>query len=87
MLEKEYIILLGFSSIQEGVDYMSLSPYTFAFSVGGVTYDFGGSIIDTPNDSSIINEGHIFICNHSDPLPGSLYIDDDFLKYYKEISG
>ena len=49
-------------------------------SILGLTIDYGPfSFMETYNPG--------FICNHSDPLPGSLYIDDDFLKYYKEISG
>jgi len=84
MIEKEYIILLGFDTIQGGIDYMVTSPHNFSFSVGGDTYDYEGNLLETPLESSVISEGGIYITNTENPQPGSLYINGGFLKYYKE---
>lgn len=86
MIEKEYIILLGFNSVQEGIDYMQSSPHNFAFSVGGSTYDHEGNSISTPDDSEVIPNGNIYVCHCENPAPGNLYISGGFLKYYKEIA-
>ena len=86
MTEKEYIILLGFNSVQEGIDYMQSSSHSFAFSVGGNTYDHEGNSISTPDDSSVIANGDVYVCDCDGiPAPGQLYISGGFLKYYKEI--
>tara|TARA_R110000868_G_scaffold105774_11_gene290465 strand:+ start:942 stop:1202 length:261 start_codon:yes stop_codon:yes gene_type:complete len=86
MTEKEYIVLLGFDTVQDGIDYMQSSPYNFAFSVGGSTYDHDGNSISTPADSSVVNNGEMWVCNCENPIPGSPYINGGFLKYYKEIA-
>ena len=88
MTEKEYIVLLGFNSVQDGIDYMQSSSRSFAFSVGGSTYDYEGNSISTPTDYSVINEGDIYIgeLESQFPGPGDLYVEGGFLKYFKEIA-
>jgi len=80
-----YIILVGFNTLQEGLDYMTSSPYNFSFIVGGQTYDSLGNPIATPDNPEIIQYGQIYITDNENPAPGDLYIEDGFLKYYKEI--
>jgi hypothetical protein len=86
MIERVYTILVGFNTLQNGIDYMFSSPYKIAFSVDGQTYSYLGQPIDTPVDSEIIMVGNVFITNTEDPAPGDVYIDNGFLKYYKEIT-
>ena len=85
MIERVYTILVGFNTLQDGIDYMSSSPYKIAFSVGGQTYDDLGNSIQTPDYSEIVMVGDVFITNTEGPAPGDLYIDNGFLRYYKEI--
>jgi hypothetical protein len=86
MTKKINIILLGFNTLQEGIDYMQSSPYKFSFSFNGNSYDFTGLGISTPENSSVIDEGGIYVCSSENPSPGELYIENGFLQYYKEIA-
>ena len=85
MTERIYTFLFNFNTIQEGVDYMSNSPHKFAFSVGGQTYDNLGNPIPTPDYSEITEVVDVFTVNNVNPWPGDLYINNGFLRYYKEI--
>jgi hypothetical protein len=85
MTERIYTFLFNFNTIQEGVDYMSNSPHKVAFSVGGQTYDKLGNPIPTPDYSDITEVVNVFSVNNTNPWPGELYVDNGFLRYYKEI--
>lgn len=85
MNKKIHIILVGFNTLQDGIDYMVSSPYKFAFIVGGQTYDSIGNPITTPENSEVVNFGSIYITDNENPASGDLYIEGGFLKYYKEI--
>jgi hypothetical protein len=85
MTENTYIILIGFDTLQNGIDYMVSSPYKLAFSVDGQTYDYLGNAITTPSESEVIAEGSIWICDCDNPVSGDLYVSDGFLKYNKII--
>ena len=84
MIERVYTILIGFGTINEGIDFMTNSIYKIAFSVNNQTYNYLGQPIDTPLDSEIVMVGGVFITNTEDPAPGDVYIDNGFLKYFKE---
>jgi hypothetical protein len=86
MKKKVYIILIGFNSIQEGIEYNQNSPYKISFSVDGVTYNEDGDTIETPNNSEVIPNGGIYVCNNQNPISGQLYIEDGFLKYFKYVA-
>ena len=86
MKKKVYIILIGFNSIQEGIEYNQTSPYKISFSVDGVTYNEDGDVIETPNNSGVIPNVGIYVCNNQNPIPGQLYIEDGFLKYFKYVA-
>lgn len=84
MTKNEIIILPIFNSIEEGSSYLTTSALDFAFSVNNKTYSITGIEIDTPINSQLIPINDIYIQLHGDPQPGQLYVEDGFLKYFKE---
>ena len=84
-MEKEYIVLLEFNSISDGVEYMSNQISPFSFCVDGVYYNNLGIEISLSETPDII-DGYIHIDIHENPVPGELYVSDGFMKYYKIVS-
>lgn len=82
---KEFIIIPRFNSMEDGLNYLNSNDIKFIFGVGDKIFDSNSTEIDIPYDSEIINIDNISISINEDPLPGQLYIEDDFLKYYKEL--
>jgi hypothetical protein len=83
-MKKEFIILPQFTSIVIGLNYLKSTENKFCFVAKNKTYSIDGKKIDTPDNSEVINIDDIYIELYGDPLPGQLYIENDFLKYYKE---
>lgn len=84
MTKNEIIILPIFDSIEEGSSYLTTNAYEFAFSVNNKTYSITGVEIDTPINSELIPINTIFIQLFNNPQCGQLYVEDGFLKYFKE---
>jgi hypothetical protein len=84
MGKKEFIILIEFSSLENALLYIDVNNTRFSFSVAGETYSSDGDLIDVLDDFDIININDIYIDIYDNPLPGELYIENGFLKYYKE---
>ena len=84
MEKKEFIIIPEFTTIEDGLKYIVNNDIKFSFSVNNETYSSNGIKINTPNNSEIININNIFIGVYYNAGPGQLYIENDFLKYYKE---
>lgn len=83
-----YTILPQFSKFNDGINYLSTSPYKFAFAIGSNVYDYNGNRISAPENSEFIlkNELAIDIKEYFEFLsPGQLYIKDGFITYFKEI--
>lgn len=87
MTKNEIIILPIFNSIEEASSYLTTNALEFAFSVNNKTYSVTGIEIDTPINSQLIPINDIYIQLHSDPLSGQLFLEDGFLKYFKEDHG
>lgn len=85
MTQENFIILIEFKTIEEGLNFMNESENYFSFSVKNKTYSSVGQEIKTPDNSSIIYFGDIFIGIIENPMPGELFIENGFLQYYKEI--
>ena len=85
MEKKEFIILPEFLSIENALEYIETNDIKFSFSVNNETYSSDGVKIDNPIEFEIIPINKIFIGIYENPLDGQLYIENDFLKYYKEI--
>ncbi len=83
-MKKEFIILPQFTSIVTGLNYLKDTEHKFCFVAKNKTYNIEGKVIDTPDNSEVISIVDIYIELHEDPFPGQLYIENDFLKYYKE---
>jgi len=84
-MEKEYIVLLEFNSISDGIDYMSNQISPFSFCVDGVYYNNLGEEITLSETPDII-DGYIHIDTHEEPvMPGELYVFDGFMRYYKIV--
>jgi len=82
----EYIIIVNFPTKEEALAYIQESGLSFSFSVLGVEiFNPLGELIEAPLEYNSFNVDEISLSNTSDPLPGELYIEDGFLKYYKEI--
>lgn len=85
-----YIIVPQFTSIAEALDYLSRkTSYSFNFSVGTKIYDTKGNEIVEPTNFEIIPiEGLAMqIYEFTEDLwPGQTYIQDDFIKYFKELT-
>lgn len=84
MENKEFIIIPEFTNLAYALKYIENSEVKFSFSVNGEIYSSNGIKNYTPNDGLIIEIDKINIIIYDNPLPGELYIDNDFLKYYKE---
>jgi len=84
MEKKEFIIIPEFTTIEDGLKYIVDNDIKFSFSVNNETYSSDGVKIDTPINCELININDIYIGINDNPSPGQLYIEDDFLKYYKE---
>lgn len=82
----EYILIINFNSKEEALAYIQESGLSFSFSVLNVEiFNSIGELIEAPLEYNSFNVDEISLSNASDPLPGELYIEDGFLKYYKEI--
>jgi protein associated with RNAse G/E len=89
-MENEHITLVNFDTISEGVEFMININTPFAFMVDNQTFKYVGGdslieVVDTPEEFDLYNFGEIYLDIHEVPSPGVLYIDNGFLKYYKEI--
>ena len=84
MEKKEFIILPEFTSLANGLKYIKTNNINISFSVNGGIFSSNSIKIDVPNNSTIIPIDGIYIDIYDNPMPGQLYIDNDFLKYYKE---
>jgi len=86
MNKVEYIIIINFSTKEEALSYMQSSGLNFSFSVANTEFfNSAGDIISEPESYNSFDKGDISISDKADPLPGELYIENGFLKYYKEI--
>lgn len=83
MEKKEFIIIPEFTSLINALDYIENNKIKFSFSVNGEIYSSNGIKNYTPNNGTIININDIYIDIYVNPSHGQLYIDNDFLKYYK----
>jgi len=89
-MENEHIVLVNFDTISEAVEFMNNinTPFAFMFENQTLKYVGGDSlleIVDTPEEFELYSLGEIYLDIHEVPSPGILYIDNGFLKYYKEI--
>jgi hypothetical protein len=89
-MENEHIVLVNFDLISTAVELMIGSSTPFAFMFEGNTYKYVGGaslieMIETPEEYNLYNFGDIYLDIHELPSPGVLYVDNGFLKYYKEI--
>lgn len=84
-MDNEHIILINFNTINDGINFMSNINTPFSFIVNDVTYDYLGNVIQTPTDFDMYNLGEIYLDIHGAPSPSVLYINNGFLKYYKQI--
>lgn len=84
MEKKEFIIIPEFITIEDGLKYIKDNDTKFSFSVNNETYSSDGVKIDVPINYEVININNIYIDIYDNPCPGQLYIENDFLKYYKE---
>lgn len=85
-MENEYIVLLEFNTINDGVDFMQNINTPFSFMVNNVTYDYQGSVIQTPIEYDLYSLNQIYLDIYEVPSPGVLYVSEGFLKYYKETN-
>jgi hypothetical protein len=86
MEKKEYIVLINFQSINEGVNFVNTFITPFCFLFNGETYDSQGNIIQTPDEFVVYNPNEIYVSiTELSPSPGDLYVENSFLKYFKEI--
>lgn len=83
-MKKEFIILPRFKSIMDGLNYLNGTEYKFCFVSDGIAYSIDGIRIESPDNAEVINIENIYIEIYEDPFPGQLYIENGFLKYYKE---
>lgn len=86
MTKTEFIILPKFTSIEEGLTYLNDNAINFCFAVNDKIYNINSEEIISPDNSEIIDISNIYIGIHTDPQAGQLYIEDNFLKYYKEFN-
>lgn len=86
MEKKEYIILINFQSIIDGVNFVSSFSKPFCFLFDGKTYDYEGNIVQTPDEFLTYNPNEIYVSiTETEPISGGLYVEDNFLKYFKEL--
>ena len=80
----EKIVIVEFDLISNAIDYMEESGNSFAFKVEDNIYSGSGVILSSPDSFEDVLFGDIWLGGISEKsLPGSLYIEDGFLKYYK----
>jgi hypothetical protein len=89
-MENEHIVLVNFDTISSAVELMIELVTPFAFMFEGNTYKYVGGaslieMIETPEEFDLYNFGDIYLDIHEVPSPGVLYVDNGFLKYFKEI--
>ena len=84
MEKKEYIILPEFTTNESALEYFETSEIKFSFSVNGEIFSSDGVKINKPNNTNIVNINDLYIGVYDNPRSGELYIENDFLKYYKE---
>jgi hypothetical protein len=84
-MENEHIVLINFDDINSGVYFMTTINTPFSFIVDNITYDYLGNVIQTPNDFDMYNLNEICLVIYDIPSPGVLYVNNGFLKYYKEV--
>lgn len=84
MEKKEFIVIPAFTSFVDALKYIENSKIKFSFSVNNETYSSNSIKNYTPTNGTVININDICIDIYVNPSPGQLYIDNDFLKYYKE---
>jgi hypothetical protein len=84
-MKKEFIMLPQFTSKTAGLNYLKNTDNKFCFVAKNKVYDILGEEIISPDNSDIINITDIYIEIYENPQPGQLYIENDFLKYYKEM--
>ena len=72
MLEKEFIILLKFNSLEEGLDYLANKELQIAFIVGETIYNYLGEEIVLEGEKEIIFPSEITLDIKPKFLPGDL---------------
>jgi hypothetical protein len=89
-MENEHIVLVNFDLISTAVEVMNGLSNPFAFMFEGKTFKYVGGaslieMIETPEEYDLYNFGEIYLDIYEVPSPSVLYVDNGFLKYYKEI--
>jgi len=84
MLEKEFIILLKFNSLEEGLVFLENKKLQVAFIASEVIYDYLGEEISLEGEKEIVFPSEIVLDIKPKFLPGDLYIENNILKYFKE---
>jgi hypothetical protein len=85
MNKVEYIVIIKFLTKSEGLVYLGDNNLEFSFKTkSNKFYDHLGNIVTAPDNYEEYEFGKISICDNIDPLPGELYTENGFLKYYKE---
>lgn len=84
-METEYIIIVRFNTKLDGLNYLHNNGYQFVFTDGDIFYDAYGVevIVDFEHETHDFDK--ISLQVGSKDLPGSLYIDNGFIKYFKEV--
>lgn len=85
MEKKEYIVLINFQSVSEGLEYVNGFQNPFCFLFSGNTYDPQGNTITNPIEFTQYEQGEIWVDIQDGVNPGQLYVENNFLKYYKEL--
>jgi len=84
-METEYIIIILFNSKLEGMTYLHNNNLEFVFTDGNGFYDKYGVdvLVDFEYEEYQLNQISLQISDKN--IPGSLYLDNGFIKYFKEI--
>ena len=86
MEKKEYIVLINFQSVSDGVNFVNSFSQPFCFLFDGQTYNSQGLVIQTPDEFVSYNQNEIYVSiNETTPISGELYVEDNLLKYFKEL--
>lgn len=84
-METEFIIIILFNSKLEGITYLDNSEHKFVFTDGDEYYDKDGDIVDVDFEHETYTLDQISLQIGEKSLPGGLYLDNGFIKYFKEI--
>jgi hypothetical protein len=82
----EHIIIIDFPTKEEAMASFEELGFGFSFSVEeSKFFNILGESITEPESYEKHKFNNIKVSNKIDPLPGELYVENGFLKYYKEI--